>query len=120
MMMFCHWKERGTEDHSRRDVTSLGSRRTSWRQDHQKSRCVHQVDTGVNLGGDRVHVEPWRKQYDRMGYERGSQSPEQQDCQASLEVRSADPQEPPAGHAEEPALHHKSNGNHSLVHPGAT
>ena len=85
MMMFCHWKERGTEDHSRRDVTSLGSRRTSWRQDHQKSGYVHQVDTGVNLGGDRVHVEPRRKQHDRMGYERGPQSPERQDCQASLE-----------------------------------
>ena len=32
------------------------------------------------------------------------------------EVGSADPQEPPAGHAKEPGLHHKSNGNHSLVH----
>lgn len=32
------------------------------------------------------------------------------------EVGSADPQEPPAGHGKEPGLHHKSNGNHSLVH----
>lgn len=82
MMMFCHWKERGTEDHS---GNFLGSRRTSWRQDHQRSRCVHQVDTGVNLGGDRVHLEPRRKEHDRMGSQRGSQSPERQDCQASLE-----------------------------------
>lgn len=84
MMMFCHWKERGTEDHSRRDVTSLGSRRTSWRQDHQRSRYVHQVDTQINLGGDRVHMGSRRKERDRMGCERCSKSSEQQDCQASL------------------------------------
>lgn len=43
---------------------------------------MHQVDTGVNLGGDRVHLEPRRKEHDRMGSQRGSQSPERQDCQA--------------------------------------
>lgn len=46
---------------------------------------MHQVDTWVNLGGDRIHMESRRKERDRMGYERGSESSEWQNCQASLE-----------------------------------